>query len=78
MAPALEDKDVGVDVLHLEPAADGQRGVCPDPVHQGPQLQQERYCQEPMDHDPRRVSQIPQQNITKTKKSLMVTDELLR
>ena len=47
MSPALEDKDVGIDVLHLKPAADCQCGVCPDPVHQRPKLQQERDSQEP-------------------------------
>ena len=47
MSPALEDEDVGVDVLHLKPAADGQRRVRPHPVHQGPQFQQEWYPQEP-------------------------------
>ena len=44
--PTLEDEDVGVDVLHLEPVRDRKRRVCPHPIHQRSQLQQERNCKE--------------------------------
>ena len=44
--PTLKDEDVGVDVLHLEPVRNGKRRVCPHPIHQRSQLQQEWYCKE--------------------------------
>ena len=44
--PALEHKNVCVDVLHFKPAGDGQGCVRPHPIHQCPQLQQEWNDQE--------------------------------
>lgn len=46
--PALEDKDVGIDVLHTDPVRQAKSGVCPHPVHHGPQLGQERNQPEPV------------------------------
>lgn len=43
LSPAFEDEDVGVDVLHADPAGQRQRGVRPNPVHDGPQLRQEGH-----------------------------------
>lgn len=40
LPPALEHKDVGVDVLHTDPAGQAERRVRPYPVHHGTQLGQ--------------------------------------
>lgn len=35
---ALDDEDIGVDVLHTHPVGERQRGIGPNPVHHRPQL----------------------------------------
>lgn len=41
LSPALEDKNVGINIFNTNPAGERQRGVSPNPVHHGPQLCQE-------------------------------------
>lgn len=50
LTAALDDEDIGVDVLHAHPVGEGQRGVRPDPVHDGPQLHQEGHKAKPGGH----------------------------
>ena len=64
MAPTLEDEDVGIDVLHLQPAANGQCRICPDPVHQRPQLQQEWNGQKPEKYGTKIFFHIPHKTQT--------------
>lgn len=52
LSPAFEDEDVGVDVLHADPAGQRQRGVRPNPVHDGPQLRQEGHQAETANNTP--------------------------
>jgi len=57
---ALDDEDVWVDVLHLQPAAKRQSCVRKHPVHQSSQLQQKRNNQKS-----KRIDQFVTQPITK-------------
>lgn len=41
LSPTLQDEAVSVDVLDADPGGQRQRGVCPHPVHDRPQLRQE-------------------------------------
>lgn len=49
-SPAFEDEDVGVNVLHTDPAGQRQRGVSPDPVHHSPQLREEGHQAKTVDN----------------------------
>lgn len=42
LPPALENKDLCVDILDTDPAGQAERRVCPYPVHHGAQLSQKR------------------------------------
>ena len=50
LTAALDDEDVGVDVFHAHPVGQRQRGVGPDPIHDGTQLHQEGHEAEPGGH----------------------------